>query len=315
MCVDMLSGNLRRSEVHFKNEDSKCVYIVPKGYPMNTRKNVTLVPDFLSNLSQTNVSLIVAGVDHICSETGTPTKHGRLYDETLTDVFELKSDTNVETAQPFETAEFEMSEVVVESQTNTQRASKKESTSKLLTTGSRVFALCAVGKNGIMELDRMLNSLRMNEEMIDNFYFRTDIGHKILNETDNIGLYAKAGVNIDSKNEAVKSIHSIARQSYNDYVINNEGGFGGLIRLPPLCDEMVANGSNWVLVNSTDSVGSKSIFVRKWWGKTKGMESLGHDIVNHCVNDILVQSPSVLPWTFLDYYATHHLGNLTQLHY
>jgi phosphoribosylaminoimidazole synthetase len=44
------------------------------------------------------------------------------------------------------------------------------------------------------------------------------------------------------------------------------------------------------------------------------MESLGHDIVNHCVNDILVQSPHVKPWTFLDYFATNKLDG-TELRY
>ena len=186
-------------------------------------------------------------------------------------------------------------------------------------TGSRLLALYAVGQKQICDLNNFLESQK--QQIYDmGFYFRSDIGSGWLfgmndssetNETNDskISLYSKAGVNIETKNKAIKSIHSYAKETHHEYVIDNEGGFGGLIRLPCLPRANFQNTKNdsWVIVNSTDSVGSKSLFVRKWWGLEKGMKSLGHDIVNHCVNDILVQSPYVRPWTFMDYYATHHL--------
>lgn len=183
--------------------------------------------------------------------------------------------------------------------------------SKLHTTGSRTFAIIGIGAIGITKMNNILNDMTLNAHLSDRFFHRSDIGKKWLSKayqgSDAIGLYAKSGVDVNACNEAVGTIQTFVQNTYStesgQHVVPNEGGFGGVIKIP-----VFPNYDSPVLINSTDSVGSKSIFVKTWWGRTRGMQSLGHDIVNHCVNDILVQSPSIHPWTFMDYYATHSLN-------
>jgi len=105
--------------------------------------------------------------------------------------------------------------------------------------------------------------------------------------------YAAAGVDIDKKNRAFKMMSEAVRSTYGPEVLWGIGAFGGLFDAGAL-QRMSAP----VLVASTDGVGTK-IKVAAAMGS---YGTLGYDIVNHCVNDILVQGAE--PLFFLDYIAS-----------
>jgi phosphoribosylformylglycinamidine cyclo-ligase len=102
-------------------------------------------------------------------------------------------------------------------------------------------------------------------------------------------LYKKAGVNIDAGNEAVQRIKGLVRETYNSQVLGDLGNFGGLFAFP------VRDFREPVLVSSTDGVGTKL----KVAFALERYDTVGYDLVNHCVNDILVQGAR--PLFFLDY--------------
>ena len=112
------------------------------------------------------------------------------------------------------------------------------------------------------------------------------------NDEFNLG-YREAGVDRDVSNEAKFRISQVARSTFSPDVIGEIGGFGSLYKL---------NGfKNPVLVSHTDSVGTK-IRIGASLGR---YESLGLDIVHHCVNDIFTCGAK--PLFFLDYIAMGRL--------
>jgi phosphoribosylaminoimidazole synthetase len=108
--------------------------------------------------------------------------------------------------------------------------------------------------------------------------------------------YAEAGVDIDAGNRAVELMKAAVKSTYGPEVIAGIGAFGGLYDAGIL-KKMTAP----VLVSSTDGVGTKV----KLAAKLSRYASIGEDIVNHCINDILVQAAR--PLFFLDYFATSSL--------
>jgi phosphoribosylformylglycinamidine cyclo-ligase len=108
--------------------------------------------------------------------------------------------------------------------------------------------------------------------------------------------YKAAGVDIDAGNETVRRIKSIARGTFTPGVLSEIGSFGGLF-------SMASGGwQDPVLVASADGVGTK-LKVAFMAGVH---DTIGRDLVNHCVNDILVQGAT--PLFFLDYLATGRLS-------
>jgi phosphoribosylformylglycinamidine cyclo-ligase len=108
--------------------------------------------------------------------------------------------------------------------------------------------------------------------------------------------YRDAGVDIDAGNETVRRIRSLARSTFTPGVLSDLGSFGGLFRLD------TARYREPVLVSSADGVGTKL----KVAFMTGRHDTVGADLVNHCVNDILVQGAE--PLFFLDYLATGRLS-------
>ncbi len=108
--------------------------------------------------------------------------------------------------------------------------------------------------------------------------------------------YRSAGVDIDAGAEAVRRIRALARGTFTPGVLSEIGSFGGLFRpdLTGLADP--------VLVSSADGVGTKL----KVAFLADRHDTVGRDLVNHCVNDILVQGAR--PLFFLDYLATGRLA-------
>ncbi len=102
--------------------------------------------------------------------------------------------------------------------------------------------------------------------------------------------YAAAGVSIAAADRAKKQIARLARATFNRQVLAEIGSFGGLFQLPRGLREPV-------LVASMDGVGTKL----KLAFQTGIHNTVGRDLVNHCVNDILVQGAR--PLFFLDYIA------------
>jgi phosphoribosylformylglycinamidine cyclo-ligase len=107
--------------------------------------------------------------------------------------------------------------------------------------------------------------------------------------------YRQSGVDIDAGNEVVRRIRALARGTYTPQVLSGVGSFGGLFAVDPSVPEPV-------LVASADGVGTK-LKVAFMAGVH---DTIGQDLVNHCVNDILVQGAK--PWFFLDYLATGRLS-------
>jgi phosphoribosylformylglycinamidine cyclo-ligase len=108
--------------------------------------------------------------------------------------------------------------------------------------------------------------------------------------------YKSSGVDIDAGNETVRRIRSLAQSTFTPGVLSDIGSFGGLFKLDT---------SAWpepVLVSSADGVGTKL----KVAFMAHQPRTIGVDLVNHCVNDILVQG--AVPLFFLDYLATGRLS-------
>lgn len=109
--------------------------------------------------------------------------------------------------------------------------------------------------------------------------------------------YASAGVSIDAGNRAVDLMGGSVRSTYGPQVLAGIGAFGGLYSASALKAM-----NDPVLVASTDGVGTKV----KLAAQAGRYGSIGHDIVNHCIDDILVQGAR--PLFFLDYVASSTLN-------
>ena len=105
--------------------------------------------------------------------------------------------------------------------------------------------------------------------------------------------YRDAGVNIDESDRAVASIKKLARQTFTRGVLTEIGTFGACYQ--------VSGFRRPVLVSSADGVGTKL----KVAFLTGRHDTVGEDLVNHCVNDIAVQG--AVPLYFLDYFAVGKL--------
>ena len=108
--------------------------------------------------------------------------------------------------------------------------------------------------------------------------------------------YKSSGVDIDAGNEVVRRIKGLARSTFTPGVLSEIGSFGGLFRLEP------GAFADPVMVASADGVGTKL----KVAFLANRHDTVGEDLVNHCVNDILVQGAR--PLFFLDYLATGRLA-------
>ncbi len=106
--------------------------------------------------------------------------------------------------------------------------------------------------------------------------------------------YRDSGVDIDKANEATRAIARLAKETWGTEVLSEIGHFGGLFAVPKSYRDPV-------LVSSMDGVGTKILVARA----AHTFDTVGQDLVNHCVNDILVQGAR--PLFFLDYIAAGKL--------
>lgn len=109
--------------------------------------------------------------------------------------------------------------------------------------------------------------------------------------------YAQAGVDIEAANRSVALIKSAVQATHGPEVLAGVGSFGGLFSAGGLKEI-----NNPVLVASTDGVGTKVML----GVQSERYVGIGKDIVNHCINDILVQG--AFPLFFMDYFASSKLN-------
>jgi len=106
--------------------------------------------------------------------------------------------------------------------------------------------------------------------------------------------YAAAGVDLTAADDAKRRIAALVAQTRTKFALGKVGGFGGMVRVPPHYKKPV-------LVLSTDGVGTKVLVA----ARAGTHNTIGEDIVNHCVNDILVHGAT--PLAFQDYIASGKL--------
>ncbi len=106
--------------------------------------------------------------------------------------------------------------------------------------------------------------------------------------------YAASGVRLDTADDAKRRIAALAAGTRTALALGRVGAFGGMVRVP-------AGYTAPVLVLSTDGVGTKVLVA----ARAGVHDTVGEDLVNHCVNDVLVHGAQ--PIAFLDYLATGQL--------
>jgi phosphoribosylformylglycinamidine cyclo-ligase len=117
-----------------------------------------------------------------------------------------------------------------------------------------------------------------------------------MSESSKTTAYTRAGVNLQSGEAALNLIRDAVQSTYTPNVLAGIGSFGGLFDV-----SFLKAYNHPVLVASTDGVGTKTQ-VAASLGR---FDTIGFDIVNHCINDILVQGAT--PLFFLDYLASSRL--------
>ena len=154
---------------------------------------------------------------------------------------------------------------------------------KIFLKGSRTIAVISKGETLYEAATRVEKEIA---KIKGPMFSRIDIGK------DSIS-YKSSGVDIEKGNQVVDNIQKHVKSTYNENSADNYGDFGGMFKF-----------KGDFLVSSTDGVGTKSILAQQVYGN-QAFLNLGKDLVNHCVNDILVKGAK--PLFFLDYFASNKL--------
>jgi phosphoribosylaminoimidazole synthetase/phosphoribosylamine--glycine ligase len=160
------------------------------------------------------------------------------------------------------------------------------------TSAGRVLAVTGVGAD--LGEARARAYAAMASVRFDGMQVRRDIAWRAPGAT--LRSYAAAGVDIDEGNRAVTQLRAAVERTHGAEVVRGVGSFGGVFSA-----KAIAAMDNPVLVASTDGVGTKVELAARL-GRVRGV---GIDIVNHCIDDVLVQSAR--PLFFLDYIAASRL--------
>ncbi len=172
-------------------------------------------------------------------------------------------------------------------------AGTKRQGEEILSAGGRVLAVSGWAESLPEALAKAYQAA--GQIQFEGKQFRSDIAHQALKAKPG-ATYASSGVNIDAGNRAVALMSAAVKSTYTPNVLAGIGAFGGLFAA-----DFLKQSDNPVLVASTDGVGTKV----KLAASLGRYRSVGMDIVNHCINDILVQGAR--PLFFLDYFATSAL--------
>lgn len=167
---------------------------------------------------------------------------------------------------------------------------------ELQTAGGRILGVTARASNLNEAVQQAYSAV--DQIHFEGMQFRTDIGSSALKyKHSRYSAYASAGVDIDAGNRAVNLMSAAVKSTYTPAVLAGIGAFGGLFDA-----SSIQSLQQPVLVASTDGVGTKVMLA----AAARRYQGVGQDIVNHCINDILVQGAS--PLFFLDYFATARLS-------
>ena len=160
------------------------------------------------------------------------------------------------------------------------------------TSGGRVLAVTGLGDD--LAEARARAYAAIDHVTFTGMHYRRDVGWRAPGAS--LASYAAAGVDIAEGNRAVAAMRDAVERTHGAEVVRGVGSFGGAFSA-----KAIAAMDDPVLVASTDGVGTK-VELAASLGRVHG---LGHDIVNHCVGDVLVQSAR--PLFFLDYVAASKL--------
>jgi len=182
------------------------------------------------------------------------------------------------------------------------QAGTKQEDGRLLTAGGRVLAATAIGESLVHAREKAYAAVERIH--FQGAHYRQDIGRpkEMFDKkaSQAVSAYAAAGVDIEAKMDAFQQMQSAVESTYTPAVLAGIGAFGGALALDELLQVQ-----DPVLVASTDGVGTKTM-IAEAMGR---YETIGHDIVNHCINDVLVQGAR--PLFFLDYVAAGKLDPAT----
>ncbi|MEZ5411531.1 MAG: phosphoribosylamine--glycine ligase [Acidimicrobiales bacterium] len=159
---------------------------------------------------------------------------------------------------------------------------------QLVSTGGRVLSVVGTGADLAQALDRAYSVV--DQLTGDGLFARSDIGWRHApRPARKKSAYAEAGVSFDAGLAAHNRLAQAVRTTHDERVVAGHGSFGGVFDVSAL-----SKLRSPLLVASTDGVGTKTLITRelgRW-------EDCGADIVNHCINDVLVQGAR--PLFFLD---------------
>ena len=169
---------------------------------------------------------------------------------------------------------------------------------KIVNSGGRVLGITGFGPDLASAVKKAYQAVE--GICFEGMQYRKDIAQKglKLKKQEKSSAYAMSGVDIDAGHKAVELMSRAVKSTYNQAVLGGIGSFGGLYSAAA-----IKTMQKPVLVASTDGVGTKV----KLAAKIKNFKSIGKDIVNHCIDDILVQG--AYPLFFLDYVASSKLDS------
>ena len=168
----------------------------------------------------------------------------------------------------------------------------RAATDGAVTTGGRVLSVTGLGSD--LGAARGAAYCRMAGISFDGMQVRRDIGWRAIGA--GLTSYAAAGVDIDEGTRAVDNMKAAVERTHGPAVLRGVGSFGGAFSARD-----IVRMDDPVLVASTDGVVTKVELAARL-GRYRGV---GMDIVNHCIDDVLVQGAR--PLFFLDYVASSKL--------
>jgi phosphoribosylaminoimidazole synthetase len=171
-------------------------------------------------------------------------------------------------------------------------ASPLDANGQPVTAGGRVLAVTGWGAD--LGEARRAPTRALAAVSFPGMQVRRDIGWRAIGAS--LTSYAQAGVDIDEGTRAVDQMSAAVERTHGPAVLRGVGSFGGSFSADVLRDI-----DDPVLVASTDGVGTKVELAARL-GQVRGV---GADIVNHCIDDVLVQGAR--PLFFLDYIAASSL--------
>ena len=168
---------------------------------------------------------------------------------------------------------------------------------QVVSAGGRVLSVTGIGSDLAEALERAYGVV--DKLVNDELFARSDIGHRYVNRPrseDPSDAYARAGVSFAAAADATSRIAESVLSTHDERVVSGLGSFGGVFDLSSL-----SGLSDPLLVATTDGVGTKTVLAEQM----DSWESVGADIVNHGINDVLVQGAR--PLFFLDTVAAADL--------